>query len=47
MTAMKKNMEYIAPQVEEIIALTYGVLCASNEDAVEFEDNTGEDYLKW
>ena len=44
---MKKNIEYIAPQVEEIIAVTCEDLCSSNEDSVEFEDNTGNDYLNW
>lgn len=44
---MKKNIEYIAPQIEEIIAVTSVVLCSSNEDSVTFEDNTGDDYLNW
>lgn len=44
---MKKNIEYIAPQVEEIIAVTYEILCSSDEDSVTFEDNTGDDYLNW
>ena len=47
MTVMKKNIEYIAPQVEEIIAVTCEVLCSSNEDSVTFEDKTGEDSLNW
>lgn len=44
---MKKNMEYIAPQVEEIFAITFEVLCTSGDDSVTFEDNTGNDYLNW
>jgi hypothetical protein len=47
MTVMKKNIEYIAPQIEEIIAVTCEVLCSSNGDSVTFEDKTGEDSLNW
>ena len=48
MTVMKKNMEYIAPQVEQIIAVTSEVLCSSYKETVTFDDsNIENDHLNW
>ena len=45
---MKKNNEYVAPQVEQIFAMTSDVLCASYEESVTFDDsNAEEDFLNW
>ena len=48
MTAMKKNIEYIAPQIEQVIAVTSEVLCSSYDETVTFDDsNADNDYLNW
>ena len=48
MTAMKKNIEYIAPQIDQIIAVTSEVLCSSYKETVTFDDsNIENDYLNW
>lgn len=48
MTAMKKNIEYIAPQIEQILAVTSEVLCSSYKDTVTFDDSKLEnDCLNW
>ena len=45
---MKKNMEYIAPQIEQIIAVTSEVLGSSYKETVTFDDsNIEKDYLNW
>ena len=45
---MKKNIEYIAPQIEQIIAVTSEVLCSSYNVTVTFDDtNIENDYLNW
>ena len=45
---MKKNMEYIAPQIDQIIAVTSEVLCYSYKETVTFDDsNIENDYLNW
>lgn len=48
MTAMKKNIEYIAPQIEQIIAVTSEVLCSSYDKNVNFDNSDLEDdHLNW
>lgn len=45
---MKKNIEYIAPQIEQILAVTSEVLCSSYKDTVTFDNsNIESDFLNW
>lgn len=45
---MKKNIEYTAPQIGQIIAVTNEVLCASYDDTVSFDNsNLDDDHLDW
>jgi hypothetical protein len=45
---MKKNIEYIAPQIKQILAVTSEVLCASYDETVTFDNsNLENDYLNW
>ena len=45
---MKKNIEYIAPQIDQIIAISNQVLCSSYSETVSFDDsNLENDALNW
>lgn len=45
---MKKNIEYIAPQIEQIIMVACEVLCSSYAEDVTLDDsNLNDDHLNW
>ena len=45
---MKKNVKYIAPNIEQVFVVSSEVLCSSYEETVTLDDsNLEKDYLNW